>query len=175
MKNNVATKNYLFGTKISFMMFSFILVTIAITVHHDIWPFLLENLPQAQTYHSWAPGSVLTGLIFPGIWLRYDWQYESTRYILIALILMYLLQVITEVVVCHYFFLSMTVPTAILYICYRIVQLINLQRLLYKNNYPRKTSVTIRSIVLLSSLGFWGFILFKLAFITFPQIIPELF
>lgn len=174
MKSSLVNKNYLFVTKISFLMISFIILTIAITVQHDIWPFLMEKLPVAEEYHSWCPFGIIFGFALPTLWLLKDWQYDKTRYSLIAIILMYFLQVMTEFTVCHYFFISMVVPTAIIYSGYRIVQFINLQRLVYKTDYQIKFAVWGRSVIILMSLLFWGASLFRLVFITFPQLIPDL-
>lgn len=174
MKSSLVNKNYLFGTKISFLMISFIILTIAITVQHDIWPFLMEKLPITEQYHSWSSFAIVFGLAVPSLWLLKDWQYSKMRYSLISIIVMYLLQIVTEVTVCHYFFISMVVPTAIIYSGYRLLQFLNLQRLVYKTNYPTKFAIWSRSVIILTSLLYWGTSLFRLVFITFPQLIPDL-
>ncbi len=174
MKSSLVNKNYLFGTKISFLMISFIIFTIAITVQHDIWPFLMEKLPSAEKYHSWCPLGIIFGFGLPTVWLLKDWQYDKMRYSLISIIAMYLLQIVTEFTVCHYFFISMVVPTAIIYTVYRLVQLINLQRLVYKTNYLVKFAVWGRSVIILMSLIFWAANLFRLIFIIIPLLIPDL-
>lgn len=175
MKENIISKNYLFGTKICFLILSFIIMTIGITVDHDIWPFLLESLPIDQEPKFWTYSTTFIGIILPAIWLRLDWDYKPIRYTLLSLIIMYILQLLTEMAVAHYFFVSLVVPTQLLYISYRIVQLLQLQRQSYRVPHLTTRAKTRRCVWTLLSLIFWSIVLFKLTFVTIPKIIPDFF
>jgi hypothetical protein len=168
-------QNYLLGAKITFLIFSFILCVIAVTVQHDIWPFLQTSLPAHADQKPWFVAATLLGFILPLFWLSLDWSILAVRYSLLSLLGMLSLQILTEVAVAHYFFVSMVIPTSILYVGYRIVQLINLQRIVHQSRYPQSTHKWFRTAIIFSNLLLWSCIWVKLTFIIFPQIISHLF
>lgn len=173
MKTRLVQKNDFFATKISFLMLSFVIVTIAITVQHDVWPFLQENLPVTERPQTMSPLIFFFGFFLPIIWLYKDWHIQAIRYALVSMISIWIVQISTEALVSHYFFASMIVPTASLYTVYRLIQLINLQRILFKGSFFSNKALIFRSFISFSSFVFWGVILFNLTFITFPKIIPD--
>jgi hypothetical protein len=170
---DVASRHYLLGAQISFLIMSFIIGVIAITVQNDIWPFLQKALPMYSELKSWFVLTSIFGVILPAVWLTLDWKNKVIRYSLISLLMMLSLQGLTEIIVTHYFFISMIVPTAILYVGYRIIQLIHLQQVLYRTSFSDNKAKTFRTAIVVSSLLFWSILWIKLTFFVFPQIIYQ--
>ena len=171
----MASKNYLLSAKLSFLIMSFLICVIAITVQHDIWPILQESPPTDIHYTFWSLPAIVIGLLLPTAWLLVDWSKTAMRYGLLSLVVMLLLQILTEFLVAHYFFISMVVPTSILYGSYRIIQLINLQRVLNKTEQLSSKEKLIRSLIITTNFIFWSAVWIKFTFFVFPQIIDQSF
>lgn len=171
MTESIVNKNYLLGTKLSFLIMSFLIVVIAVTVRNDIWPFLqMTNTAQGNT--QWLLVSYFLSFVLAGAWLAVDWKKTAIRYGLIALLLMIFLQWISEYLVSYYFFSSMTIPTSILYVSYRLIQLGNLQKLIYKTQ-TKKDRLWRTGIVAINFV-IWLTVWIQIVFYIFPQIICQI-
>jgi|LakMenEpi03Aug12_release.lakeMendotaPanAssembly.Ray.scaffolds.fasta_scaffold177518_2 hypothetical protein len=174
MSESSSSKNYLLGTKISFLTISFVILVLAYTVKNDIWPFLQTTSSLKIPIQS---GSFLFASFWLccSVWLLRDWPFKAVRYSLLSIIIMMILQLVTEIVVKNYFFSSLAVPTSILYIGYRIIQLINLQRVLNKVGFSSDRWKSTRTLLIGMSILFWSFLWVKITFYIFPQIICQIF
>ncbi|MBA2653829.1 MAG: hypothetical protein H0U71_02035 [Gammaproteobacteria bacterium] len=175
MSESRVSENYLLEAKISFLIISFIVCIISVTVQQDIWPFLQTTLPFLEFNKAWSIGSIIFGGVIPLIWLYLDWLNKPIRYSLLSIIIMFILQVTTEFCVSYYFFASMVVPTSILYISYRLVQLSTLHRMLYKTTFVSWKDRSLRLGLLSASLIFWSLLWVRLTFLIFPKIIYDIF
>lgn len=173
MSDSMVSKNYLLRTKISFLTISFVIGILGIMVRNDTWPFLQMTLPAQSGYDVWALSAILIASLLMSVWLCIDWSKKNIRYGVLSILSMLWMQLITEFAVAYYFFVSMVIPVAMLYVGYRIIQFIDLQRVLNKTSYPSRKARAIRVFIVGLNLLFWTVLWLRLTVVLFPQIIYQ--
>lgn len=146
----------------------------AITVEYDIWPFLKPDLPTLGNQNYWLLGGMIFGWLLPSIWLVKIWANRALRYCVISFIGMQFLQMVTEFLVVRFFFISMVIPTGIVYTTYRLIQLCHLQRLLNKTMLTNSSAKLMGLGMVMLNIMFWSIVWFKLTFIFLPKIIAQI-